>query len=804
MRQAIRRLARAPGFAAIAILTIALGIGANTAIFSLVQAVVLRPLPYGDADRLVMIWGTRDRGETTWLSGPEIAAYRDASSAFSNVAVWSTTAVNLTGTQEPEQVSAARVTPDLFATLRVPALVGRRFAPSDSAATIADQVVISYGLWQRRFGGDRDVVGRRIQVDGTARTVVGVMPASFQLPLDFGEGSASDLWLPLDLREFNGRWGDHSFLGIARLQDGVGTMAATGTMRRLEQQWVRDGNWRANGIAERSAVPVQDLVLGDVRVALWILLGAVGVILLIACANVANLMLARSDERHREVAVRTALGASRWRIVGQLLSESMLISTLGGVLGITIACGGLRVLRAVQPAAIPRVGDVGIDAGVLAFTILLVGVAGVLFGLAPALELSRADVARALREGGRTGSVGRSRQRFRDALAVSQLAFSVVLLIGAVLLVRSFVELRRVDLGFQTSNVLTARTSLPALTYADEAVVPFYRSLRARLGELPGVESVGATRLLPLTGTIGDWSITIEGRVRKPGENFNGDWQVVTPGYFETMGMQLVRGRFLEDNDTRASTLVAVINETMARRYWGDEDPIGRRFHLGSDPRPWVTIVGIVGTVRHNAITEAPRAEMYMAPAQWNAAGASVRRAMTFVLRTSGDPLALLPYVRETVRSMDPDLPLSDVRTLDAVAANALAEARFTTQLLTLFAVLALVLATIGIYGVMSLLVTRRGHELGIRMALGAQPGAMVKMVVRRGMLLAASGVGIGLVAAVAVSSVVASLLYGVTRFDPVTFLVVPVILATVALLACLIPARKAGEVDPVVALREE
>ena len=803
MGHALRRLARAPGFAAIAILTIALGIGANTAIFSLVQAVVLRPLPYGDADRLVMIWGARDRGETTWLSGPEIAAYRDASSTFSNVAVWTTTAVNLTGSQEPEQVSAARITPDLFETLRVPALIGRRFAPSDSAATIADQVVISFGLWQRRFGGDRDVVGRRIQVDGTARTVIGVMPASFQLPLDFGEGSASDLWLPLDLRDFNGRWGDHSFLGIARLHDGVGTVTATGTMRRLEQQWVRDGNWRANGLAERSAVPVKDLVLGEVRVALWILLGAVGVILLIACANVANLMLARSDERHREVAVRTALGASRWRVVGGLLSESMFISVLGGVLGIAIAYGGLRVLRAVQPAAIPRVGDVGIDAGVLGFTVLLIGVTGVLFGLAPALELSRPDIAGVLREGGRTGSVGRSRQRFRDALAVSQLAFSVVLLIGAVLLVRSFLELRRVDLGFQTSNVLTARVSLPALTYPEEEVVPFYRSVRARLGELPGVESVGATRLLPLTGTIGDWSITIEGRVRKPGENFNGDWQVVTPGYFETMGMQLVRGRFLEDNDTDSTALAAVINETMARRYWGDDDPIGRRYHLGSDPRPWVTIVGIVGTVRHNAITEAPRAEMYMAPAQWNAAGASVRRAMTFVLRTSGDPLALLPYVRETVRSMDPDLPLSDVRTLEAVTADALAEARFTTQLLTLFAVLALVLATIGIYGVMSLLVTRRGHELGIRMALGAQPGAIVKMVVRRGLWLAATGIGIGLVAAVALSSVVASLLYGVTRFDAVTFVVVPVILATVALLACLIPARRAGQADPLVALRE-
>ena len=806
LRHAFRRVAHAPAFAIIAVLTLALGIGANTAIFTLVKTVLLRPLPYGDAEQLVMLWGkTSDKGETTWLSAPEVLSYRRDVPAFAAVAAYSSTAANLTGGQEPERVIAAAVSPNLFATLRVSAIAGRAFLPSDSAPAIADQVVLGHALWMRRFGGRTDVIGQTIQVNGTGRTVIGVMPPSFRLPLDFADSRPSELWLPLDLHAENqASWGNHGLLGLARLSSDADAARSTAAMRLLEERWVADGHWQDRDGGDRTAVPLRRLVLGDVRYAMWVLFGAVGVILLIACANVANLTLARSDERHRELAVRTALGASRQRIVQQLITESVVLAALGAMVGTALAYLGVRALVAASPAGIPRIEDASVDATVLLFTLALTIVTGILFGLAPALEFSNPDVNKALKEGGRTGTVGRSRQRFRDTLAISQMAFSVVLLIGAMLLMRSFVELRRVDLGFRRDDALTLRTVLPNTSYPQPAnVIAFYRTVRQRLAELPGVEQVGATRLLPLTGTIGDWSITLEGKPRAPGENPNGDWQVVMPGYFESMAIR-VRGRTFTDADHETAPPVAVINQTMAERYWPNEDPIGKRFHLGTNTRPWVTIVGVAGHVRHNAVTETPRAEMYMPHAQFGAAGGSTPRGLTFVLRTFGEPLAVLPYVRETIRSLDPNLPVADVRTLQSVADDSLAQARFTTLLLGLFALLALALATIGIYGVISLLVTRRRQEIGIRIALGARRSTILAMVIRRGMVLAGIGVLAGVVGAAALTRIVASMLYGVTAYDAATFAAVPLILATVALLACLVPAARAAAVEPVTALREE
>ncbi|HMC54181.1 MAG TPA: ABC transporter permease [Gemmatimonadaceae bacterium] len=803
LTHAARRLRRAPAFTAIAVVTLALGIGANTAIFSLVKAVLLRPLPYADPDRVAVIWSARDKGETTWISGPEIRDYRLQRDALEEVAAYTSYGANLTGGAEPERVIAAQVTPNVFAALGVKPLIGRTFTDDDAAAA---PVVLGYGLWQRRFGGDRRVVGSTVQLSGRARTVMAVMPPSFKLPLDFSGERPAELWLPLDVTE--SAWtstGDHSLIGIVRVRPGVTLARATLALRATEDQWVRQGLWNGPNIAWRSAVPVTDLVLGDVRVALWVLLGAVGVILLIACANVANLILARSDDRHREIAVRTALGASSSRIVRQLLTESTLLATIGALGGVAFAAFGLRAVVAAHPAGIPRIEDVGVDLSTLAFALAAALLTGLLFGAAPALELSRPDLARTMKEGGRAGTSGRGRQRFRDGLAIAQMALSVVLLIGAALLIRSFDALRRIDVGFNRSHVLTLRTTLPATKYTNaQDVIQFYRTLRTRMAELPGVRNVGATRLLPLTGTIGDWSITLEGRPRQPGENPNGDWQVVTPGYFETMGMTLVRGRFFADADDERAPVVAVINETMARRYWPGEDVIGRRFHLGSANQPWISIVGIVGPVRHNAVTELPRAEMYIPHAQFDTAGGSASRGMTFVLRTDEEPLALVAGVRQLVRSMDPDLPLAEVRTLQRVADDALAQPRFTAFLLGLFAALALTLATIGIYGVISLLVTRRRQEIGIRMALGAQASAIVGMVLRRGVVLTVIGVAIGLAAAAGLSRILASLLYGVTPFDPATFAAVPVALTLVAGIACVFPAGRAARTDPMVALREE
>jgi putative ABC transport system permease protein len=804
LSHSLRRLARAPGFATVALLTLALGIGANTAIFSILESVVLRPLPYGDPARVVMIWSAADKGERTWLSASEVKSYARESGAFEQLAAYLGSAATLTGDGEPERVVAAYATTNLFQTLRVRPAYGRPFFPADGAVQ-PTVVMIGHGLWQRRYGGDPRVVGRSILVGDRARTVVGVLPASFRVPLDFDEERPVELWIPttLDNPDYAG-WGNRSFIAIGRLRSGVNPQQALTGMRTLEERWWKEG-LVGGRIEPRHAVPVQELVLGDVRYALFVLLGAVGVILLIACANVANLMLARSDARHREIAIRTALGASRGRLMRQLLTESVLLSLIGGALGAALGYAGTTVLVALDPPGVPRVSEIGLDVGVLGFTLVLAVATGVLFGLAPALELSRPQLSRALKEGGRTGTVGRGQQRFRDSLAVAQVAFSVMLLIGALLLVRSFAELQRVDLGFDTHGALTFRIGVPQGRYAQSRdVIAFFRTLQERVGQLPDVRAVGATRLLPLTGTIGDWSITVEGRARAPGENPNGDWQVVTPGYFESMRMTPARGRFITGDDHENAPLVAVINETMAARYWPGADPVGKRFHLGDRDQPWITVVGVARQVRHNAVVEQPRAEMYIPHAQFEAARGQTMRSMTLVVRVAGDPRALVGHIRRTVRALDPNLPMADVRTLKQVADDSLARPRFTTTLLGVFAALALTLATIGIYGVVSLLVTRRRQEIGIRMALGARRASILQMVLKRGMVLAAIGLVIGLTGALWLTGALTSLLYGVTRFDPLTFAVAPALLAAVALLACAVPAVRAAGVNPVVALREE
>jgi putative ABC transport system permease protein len=809
IRHAFARLIRDRGFAVVTIATLALGIGANTAVFSLVKAALLSPLPYGDAERLTVIWGP-DRAETTHLSLQEVVNYARETVSFIDVAGYQEYDASFTGGQEPELVRAGSATPNLFEVTRTPAMIGRTFNIADTADGTSDVIVIAHGLWQRRFGGDIGVIGQTVQVNGRARTVIGIMPASFRLPNDFASLRPTEAWVPEVVNPANlGAWGSRSYSGLARLKDGVSPETASAELPLAAERWVKAGYVRARpdgtlGALARRAIPAQDFVTGGMRTALLILFGSVGFVLLIACANVANLQLARADLRRREVAVRAALGADRAAILRQLLTESVMLAVAGGAAGLAVAWAGVQIVITLRPANLPRLDETSLDAGVLGFTALLAIVTGILFGLLPALQLSRPDVTGVLKDGGRSGTAARSRQLARRGLVVLQLASSVVLALAAGLLIRSLIELNRIDLGFNPRNVLTAQLQVPATDYPQPAdVVRFHRQVTERIAQLPGVRAAGSARVLPLARSIGDWSIKIEGRPYVPEENPNGDFQAVTPGYFQAMQLQLIRGRFLTEADREGTQPVVVINQTMAARYWPGEDAIGRQFHMGTDDKPWLTIVGIVGNVRHNAVVEEGRAEMYLAHAQLPEHIGGAPRGMTLVVKTDGNPLAVAGAVREAVRGVDRNLPVSDITTMDDVAASALAQPRFVTFLLALFAATALTLAAIGIYGTISLLVSERMQEMGIRLALGADRPTILKHVLGQGLLLIAIGLAAGLAGAVVLTRTLTGLIYGIEALDPVTFVAVPLILCAIGLLACFIPARRAASVDPITTLRQ-
>ena len=809
LRHGFARLVRDRSVAAVTIVTLALGIGANTAVFSLVKATLLGPLPYGDADQLIAIWGP-DRAEATHLSLQEVVNYARESQSFVDVAGYQEYDASFTGGQEPELVRAGSATPNLFEVTRTPARIGRTFTPADTAGGSSDVIVINHGLWQRRFGGDPSIVGRAVQVNGRARTIIGVMPASFKLPNDYASLRPTEAWAPEVVNPANlGAWGSRSYSGLARLKDGVSAVQASTELPVIAERWVKAGYVRSRpdgslGTLARRAIPAQEFITGGMRTMLLILFGSVGLVLLIACANVANLQLARADVRRREVAMRAALGAERGHIIRQLLTESILLAFAGGAAGVAAAWAGLQIVIALRPANLPRIDETSLDGTVLAFTALLAIATGVLFGLLPALQLSQPDVTGMLKDSGRSATAGRSRQLARRALVVLQLASSVVLALAAGLLIRSLIELNRIDLGFTTSNVLTAQLQVPSATYPQQAdVVRFHREVVDRVAQIPGVRAAGSARVLPLARDIGDWSIKIEGRPYVVEENPNGDFQAVTPGYFQAMELKLIRGRFLTGADRERTMPVVVINETMAARYWPGEDAIGRKFHMGTDDKPWLTIVGIVGDVHHNDVVESGRAEMYIAHAQLPEHIGGAPRGMTLVVKTEGNPLAVAGSVREAVRAIDRNLPVSDIRTMDDVAASALAQPRFVTFLLAIFAGIALTLAAIGIYGTISLLVSERTQEMGIRLALGADRPTILKLILGQGLLLIAIGLTAGLAASVVLTRMLTGLIYGITAVDPITFVVVPLILCAIALLACFIPARRAASVDPITTLRQ-
>lgn len=804
---ALRQLRRSPGFAAVALLTLALGIGATTAIFSVVEGVLLRPLPYRSPDRIVMVWNRWTGYERTWISPAELFDYRKARS-LSSVAAFSPDAVNLEGEQGAERVAAGVVSPDLFTVLGVSPERGRTFRTEEGrTGGPSDVVVLTNDLWKRRYGSDPSVLGRRILINGTRRTVVGILPPGFRLPLQFGSSRPAELFVPLVLDPANATRGSHYLYAVGRLAPGATAAGVTAELNAIIAGIrAKTGHYPPQMHFAPFAVPVRDQVVGGVRTALWVLLGAVGFVLLIVCVNIANLLLARLEARRREFAVRAALGAGRAALARQLAVEGGLLAAGGAVLGVGVAAAALRLLTALGPGSLPRLDQVGLDLPVLGATLLVAAGCAVVFALAPLLHLTRGGLAGRLREGGRGATGAGSRLRYRRALVGAQATMALVLLVGAGLLVRSFWGLLSVDPGVRSGGVLSFRISLPAAEFPHaEDVTSFYDRLLARLGTVPGVSEAGGVRALPLSGSIGDWNFEIEGRQHPEGRAFTADWQVATPGYFRAAGIPLVAGRTFSTSDDAHAPGAIIIDRALADRFWPGRSPLGQRIRIhAGDGSPWLTVVGVVGNVRYNTLTEPPHPTWYISEAQSSAAIGSARRTLSLLVRTSGDPRSLVGPVRSLVHDLDPRVPLARVATLGEVVSSARAEPRFLMTVLAAFAVLATLLAATGLYGVMAYFVRQRDREMAVRMAMGAKSRQVIGLVLRQGLLPVGVGLAAGLLIAVAASRALTGLLYGVGSLDPLTYGVVAVGFGLVAALACALPARRATRLHPATVLREE
>ena len=795
IRYGFRSLLKRPGFTAVALIALALGIGANTAIFSLVNAVLLRPLPFAEPDRLVWVYGNiRNAGNRASVSPLDFLDYRKQNTTFEEFAAQFSgpLALNLTGDGEPERLTAGAVTGNYFQALGVKAALGRTFQLENENPGRDQVAVLSYGLWQKRFGGDPAILNKSLTLDGKKFEVVGV------LSQDSSFSQTTDLWVPInfDISPDMKQRKAHFLRPIGKLKSGVTLAQAQADTdmiaRRLEEQYPdSNAGWNLR------LVSLREELIGSTRPTLLLLFGAVGFVLLIACANVANLLLVRAATREREIALRTALGASRFRIVRQMITESVLLSLVGGMLGALLAVWGVKLLVALSGDSIPPTANVRIDATVLVFTLIISVITGMLFGLAPALRTMKVNLSESLKEGGRSGGEGGQRNRTRSVLVVLESAIAVVLLIGAGLLIRSLLQLENTNPGFDAHQVLTMRVDLSRQKYSTpDSAANFFTQLESRVGGLPGVENVGLVSELPLSGQRNDMPFTVEGRPPVAvNDSFGADWRRVNRQYFSALRIPLRRGRNFTEQEVQQSAKVLIISERLASAVFPNEEPLGKRLIMMTGKEPW-EIIGIVGDVRHRTLAVEPLPALY-APT-YKTVGTNL------VIRTHGDPTNLAAAVRKEVLAIDPDQPLAAIRSMDEWIDRSVAAPRYRTTLLALFAVLALVLASTGIYGVMSYSMTQRTHEIGVRMALGARRFDVLKLVVRQGMLLVVLGVGLGLAGAIALTRVMSSLLFGVTAKDPVTFVSVAALLILVALVACYIPARRATKVDPLVALRYE
>ena len=809
LRFGFRTLLKNPGVTAVAIIALALGTGANSAIFSVVNAVLLRPLPYENPDGLVLVWGKNATTSRDGLSVPDFLDYRNQNAVFGEMACFSYDDFNLSTGGEPEHIQGTMVSANYFAVLGTKVAQGNAFRPEDDQPGAGRVAIISNGLWKGRFGSDPNFVGQTIFLNGASFIVTGIVPASIQSP---NPEDNPQVWVPLSLdggdalrvpsttspaNLTNRR--SRFLIGIARLKPGVTPRQAQADLdtiaSRLAQQY-KDTN---SGISA-SVVSLREQIIGKIASALMVLLAAVGFVLLIACGNVANLLLARAAARQKEIAIRTALGAGRLRLIRQLLTESVLLSVVGGALGLVLAYGEIRLLLALNPANIPRLSEIEIDGRVLGFTFLIALLTGIIFGLAPALQASKADLNEALKEGARGSTGGISRQRIRNLLVVSEVALTVVLLIGAGLMLKSFSSLQSVNPGFNPANTLTMVVNLPASKYTDDhQAQAFFEQVLNRIELLPGVQAVGAVTSLPLTMTsiIRLRFIVDEHPPANASEVPRGNFRSISHNYFRAMGIALVKGRYFSEQDRDKSPPVVIVNETMANRYWPGEDPIGKRLTIPSAGGSR-EVVAVVADVKHSSLDTESGVEMYVPYLQ------KPFKFMALVIHTSSDPLGSIAAVRNEILSVDKSQPVYDVKTLQQIVSDSLSQPRLYTLLLGIFAGLALTLAAVGIYGVMNYSVVQRKHEIGIRLALGAQRSNILKMVVGQGMLLALIGVVLGLAAALILTRLMESLLFGVSARDLATFFIIPVVLAIVAFLSSYFPARRATRIDPMVALRYE